>query len=204
MVGVALFRQLVRAEKSRHEFHTAGRVPEFLQEPPDYLRKHLEAAICLREGKPVEAVALLDQAEQERPKLQGVCNGEPFDDFRDLDDLTASFFEVLTSNGKFYWIPFESVLLVEFPKPERPQDLLWRRTHMVVHNGPDGDVYLPAVYCGTHKLSDDQLRLGRATDWQAEEGAPVRGLGQRVYLAGETDRPVLELSKITFTQPDSA
>ena len=28
-IGVALLRQLIRAELARHEFHTAGRVPEF-------------------------------------------------------------------------------------------------------------------------------------------------------------------------------
>src|SRR5512141_1917662 len=32
-VGVALFRQLVRAEKARQEFHREGRVPAFVSKP---------------------------------------------------------------------------------------------------------------------------------------------------------------------------
>jgi type VI secretion system protein ImpE len=197
-VGVGLFRHLIRAEQARQQFYAEGRLPEFLDQPSEALRLHLEASIHLREGRPAEAAELLARAEAQRPHPAGTCDGKAFDDFRDLDDLVAPVFEVLTSNGKYYWIPAERVEVVEFRPPARPRDLLWRRAHMVVRGGPDGEVYLPALYAGTHAAADDRARLGRVTEWQGGDGAPVRGVGQRTYLVGDDARPVLEIREITI------
>lgn len=196
MVGVALFRQLVRGETARQQFFGAGALPEFIDLPTPVLKQHLEASILLREEKPAQALALLAQAEAERPHVAGSLNGEPFDDFRDCDDLTAPFFEVLTSTGKYFWIPIESVELIEFRPPQRPRDLVWRRARMVVRGGPDGEVYLPTIYAGTAGEPDDNMRLGRATDWRAAEGSPVQGRGLRTYLIGDRDRTILELETV--------
>jgi type VI secretion system protein ImpE len=162
------------------------------------LKLHLEASILLREGKPQEAARLLDEAEQQRPCVSGVCDGAAFDDFRDIDDLTAGFFEVLTSTGKYYWIPVERFDLIEFRAAERPRDLLWRRAHAVVRGGPDGEVFFPALYAGTCLEADDRLRLGRMTDWRSGEGEPTRGIGQRMFVVGEEDRTIMEMKELTF------
>ncbi len=197
-VGVSLVRHLLRAEQARRQFLSDGRLPEFLEPPPPELKSRIEAAILLREKKPAEAAAALERAESHHTPVSGVCDGKPFDDFRDLDDLCGSSFEVFTSNGKYYQIPFAKVELVEFHPPEDIQDLLWRTAHMVVREGPDGKVYLPALYCGTHASSDDRLRLGRATDWQGGDGAPARGVGQRMFLAGDREAGILEIKTIEF------
>ena len=47
-----------------------------------------------------------------------------FADFRDLDDNTAEVLEVLTQNGKYYWIEMRRVQAIEFTVPERPLDLV--------------------------------------------------------------------------------
>jgi type VI secretion system protein ImpE len=200
MVGIALFRHLIRAEQARQQFYKEGRLPEFLGKPSPVLQLHLEASIRLREGQEAEAARLLAQAEEQRPRVRGTCDGKPYDDLRDLDDLTASFFEVLTSNGKYYWVGMDQVDLLEFRKPTRPRDLLWKRAHMVVHEGPDGEVYLPTLYAGTQAEADDRIRLGRATDWRGGDGKLVRGIGQRTFLVGEDSRPILELESLTFAR----
>jgi type VI secretion system protein ImpE len=92
----------------------------------------------------------------------------------------------------------ERVESIEFHAPQRPWDLLWRRAHMVVSDGPDGEVFLPAIYPATRHRRDDQLRLGRGTDWQGNEGEPVRGVGLRMFLAGEQDRTIMELNEVRF------
>jgi type VI secretion system protein ImpE len=200
-MGIGLFRHLVRAEQARRQVYSQGRLPEFLEQPSPLLRIHLEASIHLREGRPAEAVKMLGQAEEQRPRLSGTCDGRPFTDLRDLDDLTAPLFEVLTSNGKYYWIPMERVESIEFRPPARPRDLLWQRVHLVVRGGPDGEVYLPALYAGSHADADDRIRLGRFTDWKGGQGEPVRGLGQRTFLVGDDSRPTLEIKEITITGP---
>src|SRR5919199_4477904 len=45
MMGVGLFRHLLRAEQARRQFYSEGRLPEFLEQPSEVLRLHLEASI---------------------------------------------------------------------------------------------------------------------------------------------------------------
>ncbi len=199
--GISMLRQLVRAEVARQEFYSKGRLPEFLGEPTEVMKLHLEASIAWREGNESEAAAKLAEAEDRRVHVAGVCAGEAFADLRDLDDLTSSFFEVLTSTGKYYWIPMESVESIQFHPPDRPHDLLWRRTTMAVQDGPDGEVFLPTLYAPTCNQDDDQLRLGRGTDWIGDDGGVIRGLGQRMFLFGDEDKPIMSLREITFGKP---
>jgi len=200
---ISMFRQLVRAEQARRQFYEEGRLPDFLDEPAGYLKCHLEASIRLREGHPAEAVELLEEAQRQRPVVSGTCGDKVFEGIRDMDDLTASFFEVLTSTGKYYWIPMERVDVIEFRAPEQPRDLLWRRARMVVRGGPDGEVFLPALYANSHTEEDDRMRLGRFTDWRGGDGTPVQGIGQRMLLIGEDARSIMELEELTVTADDS-
>jgi type VI secretion system protein ImpE len=198
LVAVTLFRQLIRAETARREVFTQGRLPEFLTQPPDHVRLHLEAAIRLRENKPAEAAELLTKAEAARPAVAGTCDGTAFDEFRDLDDLTAPVFEVLTANGNYYWVPVETVELVEFHKPDRARDLYWRPAHVIVREGPDGVVYVPALYHGSHAAADEALKLGRGTAWTGGDASPYLGKGLREFLVGDGARSVMEIGKIEF------
>jgi type VI secretion system protein ImpE len=202
MTTISLLRHLIRAEQARQQFYTEGRLPEFLAPAPPWLRLHLEASIHLREKNIAEAMRLLTDAEAQRPKLSGVCDEQPFDDFRDFDDLSAGHFEVLTSNGKYYWIPMDRVEIVEFRPWRRPHDLLWRRAHMIVRDGPDGEVFLPTLYAGASAETDDRLRLGRMTEWRGAEDEPIRGVGQRTFRVGDEERPILELQTLSINQHD--
>lgn len=194
---VTLFRQLIRAETARREFFTQGRVPEFLAQPSECVKLHLEASIHAREGKPDEAAKLLAKAEDLRPHAAGTCDGKPFDDIRDLDDLTAPVVEVLTANGTYYHVPWETIEMIEFHAPERARDLYWRPAHMIVSEGPDGVVYVPALYHGSHADTNEGLKLGRGTDYR---GTPSRGVGQREFLVGEESLPILGIRELTFTK----
>src|SRR5690606_30522696 len=125
-------------------------------------------------------------------------DGIAFDDFRDLDDLTAGLFEVVTSTGKYYWVPVEQVEAVEFRPPRRVRDLIWRPAAMTVRDGPDGEVFLPTRYGERGEEADDAYRLGRATDWAGGDGAPVLGRGLRTFLVGDADRTILEIGAVRF------
>ena len=201
-IVVAEFRQLLRGETARRQLFSDGRVPEFLGEPTAAHRRSLAAIVALRNGDAPEAAKLAAQAEEARAHPNGVIGDATFDDMRDVDDLLASCFEVITSTGKYYWIPPERVLLLEFHPMKRPRDLLWRRATMQVADGPDGDVYLPVIYppiADAATAMTDALRLGRATDWkQAGEGGPTRGLGAVTILVGEEALTWLEMGKVDF------
>jgi type VI secretion system protein ImpE len=194
---VAEFRQLIRAEIARRQLFRDGRVPEFLADPTETQRLQLAALVALRAGDQAEASRQTAGAEAVRPRAAGKHGDVVFDDMRDTDDLLAGSFEVLTTTGRYYWVPVERVQLLEFHAPKRPRDLLWRRASISVKEGPDGDVYLPVVYAGDDPMTD-ALRLGRETDWRQTDDGPVRGVGQRMFIIGEDAVPIMELGSIRF------
>ncbi|MCA9148183.1 MAG: hypothetical protein KDA92_02725 [Planctomycetales bacterium] len=196
VMRISLVRHLIAAETSRQKFFTEGRLPDFIGEPTESLQKRLEASVELRVGNHVAAMQFLAAAEEMRPTVSGECNGQAFESLRDLDDLLSGVFEVLTSTGKYFWIPMEQVELVEFQPPQRPLDLLWREAHMIVTDGPDGVVYVPSIYAPHRETDDDQLRLGRGTDWLGDDGQVVQGRGLRMFLIGDDDRTIMDLKTL--------
>jgi type VI secretion system protein ImpE len=201
-VVVAEFRQLLRAEIARRQLPRDGRVPEFLGEPPAALRAALAAHVALRAGDIAEAARCAAEAEAVRPRVPGFLkegsDEVAFDDFRDVDDLYAGFFEVLTTTGKYYWVPTERVASIVFHPPRRPRDLAWRRATISVTAGPDGEVYVPVIYDSLQPDLADDYRLGHSTEWSEEESGPVRGVGQRVFLAGDDSKGVMEITELRF------
>jgi type VI secretion system protein ImpE len=89
------------------------------------------------------------------------------------------------ARGEYYWVPLEQIDTLAANPPKFPRDLFWFPARLSVRQGPAGDVFLPALYPGTHEHADDQVRLGRMTDWKAPEGGPVQGIGLRVFLVGD-------------------
>ena len=110
-IVVAEFRQLLRGETARRQLFSDGRVPEFLGEPTAAQRLSLAAIVALRNGDSPEAGKLAAEAEEARVHPTGTAGDTAFDDMRDADDLLASCFEVITTTGKYFWIPPERVLL---------------------------------------------------------------------------------------------
>lgn len=198
MVGVAEFRQLLRAAMARRQHSRQGRVPEFLGEPTPALRSGLAALVALRAGNTEELARHIAEAEAVRPRAPGRAGDVVFDDIRDADDLHAGFFEVLTTTGKYFWIPTERVASIEFHPPRRPRDLAWRRASVSVNDGPDGEVYLPAIYDSDKSDLADEFLLGRATDWSSPEEGPVLGIGQRVFVVGDDAVGIMELTTLQF------
>lgn len=194
---VAEFRQLLRAEMARRQFFRDGRVPEFLAEPGPVEQALLAALVAQRAGDFPAARAMAEKAEAARKPHPGLSDSIEFDDFRDVSDLTSGVLEVLTTTGKYYWVPISRVSEITFHKPARPRDLAWRRASLSVADGPDGDIYIPAIYFSEDASLGADYRLGRATAWSEGEGA-VSGIGQREFLVGEASVPIMELGALRF------
>jgi type VI secretion system protein ImpE len=198
-VVVAEFRQLLRAETARRQLRRDGRVPEFLGEPTPALEQALATQVSLRAGDLAAAARHAAEQESLRPRAAGRHDDTAFEDFRDACDLHAGFFEVLTTTGKYFWIPTERVISAEFSKPERPRDLAWRRVSLSVREGPDGVVYIPTTYGNDAPDLAEPLRLGRETDWR-EQDSLVRGIGQRVFLVGDEPATIMEIGTLEFDE----
>ncbi len=201
MMTVAMWRQLIRASKAREQFYSEGRIPEVLEEPDDLIQTYLKASLLMREGEKAEAFTLLEAAESQRPKLKGMLNGVSFDDFRDLDDANPGVLELLTSTGKYYWVPYNRVVSLEFHAPESSVDLVLRRASLQTNqDGPEGDVYIPAIYPTLLDEDRDRLLLGRSTDWLGLVSEPVSGVGLRMFYVNDEAISIMELKDLEFTQ----
>ncbi|MEM6672374.1 MAG: type VI secretion system accessory protein TagJ [Planctomycetota bacterium] len=193
---VSLFRQLVRAETWREDFFLRGRTPEFLSQPDDAVTLQMRASIALREGENGEASELLAAAEEARRPAPCAADDRTFEDIRDCDDLIAGVLELLTSTGKYFWVPFHAVKEIELRPVERPLDRLWRRARVEVEDGPDGEVYLPSIYAPLPADAPDPVRLGRVTEFT--ESDPIRGIGRRMFLLGEEGVSLDDLPTLRF------
>ena len=201
--NAVLFRQLIRAEVARQQLLTDGRLPELLIQPTESIQKCLEIVVHTRGGDEVMAAECSQAAEELRFKPQGSCNGVRFDDLRDLDDLTSSVLEVFAGDGKYLWVPFAKIQSIQFHKPERPRDLLWRSATLKAE-ALRANVFIPALYSGTCRESDENLRLGRLTNWKGSDTGPAFGLGQKMWLVGEQQLSLMEISEIQFDATESS
>ncbi len=200
-VAIARLRHLIRAATAREAWFADGAVPALIGEPTPLQRTAIELAVAMRAGDGARIAALLEQAEDARPRLSGSMDGEAFDDWRDADDRSAWFFEILTNDGGYLWVDPASIAGLRFSPAARPIDLLWRETRMSLRDGRVADIVVPAQYAFLPDTSQAH-RLGRETGWQEVHGASV-GLGQRLWLLGEEARGVLELTEVHFDAPAS-
>lgn len=190
---ISLTRHLIRAEAARQDWYRAGRPPDLLREPSDAIRLHLEAGVKGREGDTAAAASLYAQAEAARvPKA-----GKGFDDFRDLDDATGGLLELLTMDGRYLWVDLADVAGLDFVPSRQLLDLIWREVRLTLDDGTTGTLYMPLIYAGIPP-DTPAFRLGRATDWQEQDGL-VLGKGQRCFLLGDQAKPVLDLTSLHFT-----
>jgi type VI secretion system protein ImpE len=199
--GVKQFRDLLRGEQARRDVLLAGRAPELMLDLDPCLEAHLMAMVVMREGRFGDALTMLQEVDAARPLVAGSSGDTPFEDLRDLDDVLGPVLEVITADGKFYWVPISALKSLEFEAPERARDLVWRSARMEMADGRHGQIYIPALYV-TPAEADPALRLGRATDWVSEGGGPVRGHGRKCWLIGEEDVDIMALTRIDIDQPE--
>lgn len=202
-IGTRIYRQNIAAERKRELVMTGKRLPNFILEPPGYVALQLKALSQIEAGDFAEARALLDQAAEGCPALNGSLDGEPFGNFRDADDLLNFVMEVYVQ-GEYIWLPLEQVRSVEIFAPAHLRDLIWTRVRIETIDDAKaftGEVFIPVLYANSHKQENEQVRLGRMTDWQQLSDEIYTGVGQRLFLAGEEDKALLEVRAIEFKLP---
>lgn len=195
--AVQVYRNLLHAERRRRSLFADGLAPEFLLDPPDWIRHQLDAANRLREGQAGEAQRALDASAQERPVLRGHLGDIPFEEFRDCDDLLAPVLELFIIRD-YVWLPLAQIQEIEVLAPEHARDLAWAPVRLVLAGGAQHRGYAPVLYPSSHTHADDQVKLGQQTDWVEQAGGPTRGRGQHTFLIGDEARGLLELRRVSF------
>jgi type VI secretion system protein ImpE len=197
MIGAMIYRQNFKAERDRANFFANGLKPEFLQSPPAYVEDLLAANNRLREGNVTEARQILDATEETRPAFACKVNGEDFTDFRDYNDSTMCIFEAILKD-QYIWLPIEQIEMIEFFKPKSLRDLYWIQAKVGLTNGTNGEMFIPALYSDSWKSDNDQIRLGRMTDWRDAGEELFIGEGMKLFWMDGKEKSILDIETIEF------
>lgn len=139
--------------------------------------------------------------------LSGTINGKPFTSISDADPRIGARLEIFAA-GDYMWIPFQHVASIDMKPPARLRDLLW--APVVLKTGPGfqdrdlGEVLMPVLSPLTHRHPDGQVRLGRMTEWCADEQGREYPYGQRTLLIDGEEFPLLEIRRLEITQASRA
>jgi type VI secretion system protein ImpE len=131
--------------------------------------------------------------------IGGTLNGRPFTSLTDADPRIGARLEIF-AGGDYLWIPLNQVASIEMKPPARLRDLLWAST--ILQMGPGfqqrdlGEVLLPILCPLSFQDSDDQVRLGRITEWCRDEQGIEFPIGQKMLLVDGEEFPFLEIRKL--------
>ncbi|MFN7945858.1 MAG: type VI secretion system accessory protein TagJ [Blastocatellia bacterium] len=200
-IGVQAYHNNIKAEQARQRLFSDGLKPHFLTEPAAYVKLHLDAVNRLREGHTSEARALLDRAEEERPALAGTLDGQTFSDFRDVNDLTGPVLEVIVQDN-YTWVPFEQIRRIEVREPKQLRDLLWTMARIETE-AISGEVFIPALYADSSRHPNDQVRLGRMTDYRQLGDDLYTAVGLRLFLVDDEEKSLPEVKVVEFAPAEA-
>lgn len=192
-----VYHNLIAGERERRLVFEGKKAPGFLLDAPEFVRLRVDALERLSANRPAEAARLIAESDEARPERAGAVNGTTVDEFVDCDDLLAPVLEFMVLRD-YIWLPFSQIRQFEVAPPERPRDLLWAPIRLTLADGTTRSGYCPGRYFGAERETDDRLRLGRLTDWREVDG-PTRGVGARVFLAGDQVIGLFELSQVSFS-----
>ncbi len=188
--AVDAYRRIIDAEHLRRRVFNEGLRPDFLGEPSEHLELRFEATLRLREGNVSEAAQLLAKADQAVVSRTGTLNSHPFKSLRDADDLFSYVIEVM-AHGRYIWVGLEQVNTLTINAPQYPRDLLYIPAFLETEI-ERGQVFLPSLYPMSHEHSDENVKLGRMTDWVSINEDLTRGFGLHTYLCDDDGIGLLE------------
>jgi type VI secretion system protein ImpE len=135
----------------------------------------------------------------------GTFNGRPFQSIEDADPRIGSRLEVFVA-GEYVWLPFGYIGFIHMEPPRFLRDLMWASARVTTAPGIKdqefGEVLLPVLCPLSWQHPQNDVRLGRATEWQQVDGQEIP-FGQKLLLLdGEEIVPFLEIRDLQFTSDE--
>ena len=131
--------------------------------------------------------------------LRGKLNSKPFASLSDADPRLGARLEVFAA-GDYMWIPLKSIERIEMGAPSRLRDLMWTPAKIKTAAGFEqrelGEVLLPALSPLSYTHPDEEVRLGRVSEWCADEAGNEAPYGQKMLEVDGEEFPLLELRSL--------
>jgi type VI secretion system protein ImpE len=145
--------------------------------------------------------------EEAKHSPSGTLNGEPFSSLSDIDPRIGARLEVYAA-GAYLWIGFEHIQAIKMGPPRRLRDTLWAPA--TVLTGPSfkgtelGEVLVPVIYPFSWKHENEEVWLGRVTDWREDRDGYDVPAGQKMLLVDDREVSLLEVRAIEFSAAQAA
>lgn len=128
----------------------------------------------------------------------GTLNGKPFRSIEDADPRVGGRLEVFLA-GEHLLLPFDAIGAMKIAPPATLRDTLWAPAEILAspsyRDRELGELLIPVLYPHSFRHAREEVRLGRATEWDGD--VPF---GQRLLVLddGEEVIPILEVRELMF------
>lgn len=131
--------------------------------------------------------------------VSGTLNGQAFSSIRDADPRIGARLEIM-AGGRYLWIPFAHLAAVTMQAPARLRDLRWASAQVAVGPGIRdqelGEVLLPALTPAAWRHPEDDVRLGRSTDWTELPSGDFAPVGSKLLMVDDRYVPLLDIREL--------
>ena len=200
MPGAVNLRQLLRAQQARLALRRGQLADDVVAVRGPALEALLALNVYLGSGQLEQATSACTALEASRTR-ELFKVGDVLGEVRDCDDSLNGYVEGLGTDGRYYLWQWSELESLRFHPPASPLELVWRRTEFELTDGRQGEAFFPLTYAASQT---DLQRLGRETDWTEHAPGIVTGVGQKLYLVGDTATTLESISLVARYQPVEA
>lgn len=186
--------QALVGEKIRRDVFSGVTTPLVLGEPSPWIAQLIQA---LKPASAENQAALRREAFDAASAVPVRIGGQDLPWLADADSRLGPVLEGIME-GKYYWIPLERIRSLKIEAPSDLRHLVWSPAEATWVTGGESTLLIPTRYPGSESIPDDRVRLARLTTWEDLGDGQFRGLGQRLFTAGEIDFPLLDVREIEF------
>jgi len=192
-----MYGAAVRCEAMRASVFAGQKSPMIFGEPDQWLALLIESLLVGGQGDVARAEELRLRAFDAAPASSGDIDGRRFEWIADADSRLGPVLEAMI-NGRYYWIPFSRLSVVDIEAPVDLRDAVWMPAHIQFENGGETLALIPTRYPGSEKSADGLIALARKTEW-VEAGEDIHhGLGQRLLATDTDETPLMDIRRIAI------
>jgi len=131
--------------------------------------------------------------------VTGKLNGKQFESLSDADPRIGDKLEIFAA-GDYMWISLRDIAALRLEPPRRLRDLLWAPAKLITgptfHSRDLGEIFLPVLSPLSWQHAEDEVRLGRVSEWCQDETGDVAPFGLKNLLVDGEEFPVLEIREL--------
>lgn len=205
-------RPAMQCERFRQEVFAGQRTPLVIGQPEEWLAHLIQAAMLSGQGKEDAAAELRTKALDAAPTTSGTIElapekGKasdpeivPIDWICDADLRLGPVLEAIIE-GKYYWVPFNNILMIEVDPPTDLRDMVWAPARIILAAGGEKVALIPTRYPGSEAASQPpEVRLAKTTITAGPDGETPFGL--REWNTDQGVYPLFAVSRIKLGDRD--